>query len=80
MIDCQGGQMSLPGRIIHDDKADHFGVITVHEALEHSSDVAAVKLAQKIGQDKFYEYIRNFGFGQRTARNCPARRAACCSL
>ena len=71
MVDCQGGQMSLPGRIIHDDKADHFGVITVHEALEHSSDVAAVKMVQKIGQDKFYEYIRNFGFGQRTGTELP---------
>jgi cell division protein FtsI (penicillin-binding protein 3) len=70
-IDCQGGQMALPGRIIHDDKSDHFGVITVHEALEHSSDVAAVKLAQKIGQDKFYEYIRNFGFGARTGMELP---------
>ncbi|MGA3048652.1 MAG: penicillin-binding protein [Terracidiphilus sp.] len=71
MIDCQGGQMQLPGRVIHDDKADHYGVITVHEALEHSSDVAAVKLAQKVGQDKFYEYIRSFGFGQRTGTELP---------
>ena len=70
-IDCQGGQMALPGRIIHDDKSDHFGVITVHEALEHSSDVAAVKLAQKIGQDKFYDYIRSFGFGSRTGVELP---------
>jgi cell division protein FtsI (penicillin-binding protein 3) len=71
MIDCQGGKISLPGRIIHDDKADHYGVITVHEALEHSSDVAAVKLAQKVGQDKFYEYIRSFGFGARTGLELP---------
>jgi len=71
MIDCQGGQMQLPGRIIHDDKDDHFGVVTVHYALEHSSDVAAVKLVQKLGQDKFYEYIRNFGFGQRTGAELP---------
>ena len=70
-IDCQGGQISLPGRIIHDDKGDHFGVITVHEALEHSSDVAAVKLAQKIGQDKFYDYIRSFGFGARAGLELP---------
>ena len=34
MIDCQGGQITLTGRVIHDDKADHYGVITVHEALE----------------------------------------------
>jgi cell division protein FtsI (penicillin-binding protein 3) len=71
MIDCQGGQIALPGRVIHDDKGEHFGVITVHEALEHSSDVAAVKLAQKIGQEKFYEYIRNFGFGARTGLELP---------
>ena len=41
-------------------------MIPVHKALEVSSDVAAVKLAQKIGQQKFYEYIRGFGFGART--------------
>jgi cell division protein FtsI (penicillin-binding protein 3) len=70
-IDYQGGQMALPGRIIHDDKSDHFGVITVHEALEHSSDVAAVKLAQKVGQEKFYEYIRKFGFGARSGLELP---------
>ena len=64
--------------MIHDDKSDHYGVITVHEALEHSSDVAAVKLALKIGPDKFYKYMRAFGFGSRPAWNCPARRAACC--
>jgi cell division protein FtsI (penicillin-binding protein 3) len=70
-IDCQGGQINLFGRIIHDDKGDHFGVITVHEALEHSSDVAAVKLALKVGQERFYQYIRDFGFGQRTGAELP---------
>src|ERR1700722_3283878 len=71
MIDCQGGQITLAGRVIHDDKADHYGVITVHEALEHSSDVAAVKLALKVGPDKFYQYIRDFGFGARSGLEVP---------
>jgi cell division protein FtsI (penicillin-binding protein 3) len=71
MIDCQGGQINLFGRIIHDDKGDHFGVITVHEALEHSSDVAAVKLALKVGPDHFYQYIRDFGFGARSGAELP---------
>jgi cell division protein FtsI (penicillin-binding protein 3) len=70
-IDCQGGQINLFGRIIHDEKGEHFGVITVHEALEHSSDVAAVKLALKVGQDHFYQYIRDFGFGQRSGAELP---------
>jgi cell division protein FtsI (penicillin-binding protein 3) len=72
MIDCQNGQIKMAGgRIIHDDKADHFGVVTVHYALEHSSDVAAVKLALKIGPDNFYKYIHDFGFGGRTGVELP---------
>jgi cell division protein FtsI (penicillin-binding protein 3) len=72
VIDCQGGQIKMPGgRVIHDDKGDHFGVITVHEALAHSSDVAAVKLAIKVGQERFYQYIHDFGFGSRTGAEMP---------
>jgi cell division protein FtsI (penicillin-binding protein 3) len=71
MIDCQGGAITFNGRTIHDDKSDHYGVITVHEALEHSSDVAAVKLALRMGPDHFYDYIRDFGFGARTGLELP---------
>jgi cell division protein FtsI (penicillin-binding protein 3) len=71
-IDCQGGQITLAGRVIHDDKSDRgLGTVTVTEALEHSSDVAAVKLALKVGPDKFYQYIRAFGFGARTGVELP---------
>jgi len=71
IIDCQGGQINLAGRIIHDDKGDHFGRITVHEALEHSSDVAAVKLALKVGPDRFYQFAREFGFGSKSGLELP---------
>jgi cell division protein FtsI (penicillin-binding protein 3) len=47
------------------------GVVTVHKALEESSDVAAVKLALKVGPDKFYQYIRAFGFGSRSGIELP---------
>ena len=71
MIDCQGGQITLAGRVIHDNQGEHFGVIPVHKALEESSDVAAVKLALKVGQDKFNGYVRDFGFGARTGVELP---------
>ncbi len=70
-IDCQGGKINLYGRIIHDDKSDHFGVIPVHKALEESSDVGVIKLALKLGPDKLYNYIRAFGFGQRSGIELP---------
>jgi cell division protein FtsI (penicillin-binding protein 3) len=71
MIDCQGGKITIFGRTIHDNQGEHMGVVPVHKALEESSDVAAVKLAMKIGPDKFYQYIRDFGFGARSGIELP---------
>jgi cell division protein FtsI (penicillin-binding protein 3) len=71
MIDCQGGKIELAGRIIHDNQGEHYGVIPVHKALEVSSDVAAVKLALRVGPDKFIQYIHDFGFGARTGVELP---------
>ena len=71
-IDCQGGQITIFGRTIHDDKSDRgLGVVSVATALARSSDVAAVKLALKIGPDKFYQYIQEFGFGTRSGIELP---------
>ena len=71
-IDCQGGQITLAGRVIHDDKSDRgLGKVTVATALARSSDVAAVKLALKVGPNRFYQYIRSFGFGSRSGVELP---------
>ncbi|MGA7341305.1 MAG: penicillin-binding transpeptidase domain-containing protein [Terracidiphilus sp.] len=70
-IDCQGGKITLAGRVIHDNQGEHYGVIPVHQALEVSSDVAAVKLALRVGPDRFYQYIRSFGFGSRSGIELP---------
>ncbi len=71
-IDCQGGQITLAGRVIHDDRSDRgLGKVTVATALARSSDVAAVKLALKVGPGRFYQYIRSFGFGSRSSVELP---------
>ncbi len=72
MVDCQGGSMTMYGRTLHDDRADHFGVVTVQYALEHSSDVGAAKMALKLGPTKFYGYLKGFGFGDRSGIELPS--------
>src|ERR1017187_7293524 len=72
MVDCQGGSMTMYGRTLHDDKADHFGVVTVQYALEHSSDVGAAKMALNIGPETFYKYIKAYGFGDRSGIELPS--------
>ncbi len=71
MVDCGGGQINVAGRIVHDAPGEHFGNITVAKALEESSDVAAIRLAQRMGPDRFYKYIRSFGFGDRSGIEVP---------
>ncbi len=72
IVDCQGGAMTMFGRTLHDDKSDHFGRVTVQYALEHSSDVGAAKMALKVGNQKFYEYMKGFGFGDRSGIELPS--------
>lgn len=73
-----GGQINVAGRIVHDDRdairyeAQHGNVLTTTEALEQSSDVAAIELAERMGADRFYQYIHGFGFGERTGIELPA--------
>ncbi len=70
VIDCQGGKIELAGRIIHDDHWN--GLLTTTQALEKSSDVAAVKLALRMGSNTFYRYILDYGFGSRSGIELPA--------
>jgi len=63
-IDCQMGQITVAGRLIHDHHA--FGVLTVADALAQSSNVGAIKLGLLVGNESMYEYIRRLGFGART--------------
>jgi cell division protein FtsI (penicillin-binding protein 3) len=75
MVDTQGGAMTMFGRTLHDDaedRAHHYGLMTVEKALEISSDVGAAKMALKIGPDTFYKYIKGFGFGERTGVELPS--------
>jgi cell division protein FtsI (penicillin-binding protein 3) len=69
MIDTQGGVISIGNLRIHD--LHKMGVVPISEALAHSSDVAAVKVGMKLGDDRFYSFIHNYGFGQPTGIELP---------
>ena len=69
VIDCQGGKITLAGRVIHDDHPN--GLLTTSQALWESSDVAAIKLALRMGSASFYQYIRAYGFGSSTGIELP---------
>jgi cell division protein FtsI/penicillin-binding protein 2 len=60
-IDYNGITRSLPR---DDYRYDH--PLTVAEIISQSSNKGAAQLAMRLGDRKFYDYARAFGFGQRT--------------
>lgn len=44
----------------------HLGVQTMTQALEQSNNIGMVVVAQKMGAEKMYDYLRRFGLGERT--------------
>jgi cell division protein FtsI (penicillin-binding protein 3) len=68
-IFCENGLWNFGGRPLHDHRA--YGELSVRDILVKSSNIGAAKLAISIGEQKFYEYIRRFGFGERTGIELP---------
>jgi cell division protein FtsI/penicillin-binding protein 2 len=72
-IDCQMGAITVAGRVVHDHHA--FGSLTIAEALAKSSNVAAIKLGLRVGDEAMAEMMKRFGFGSRTGVELPGETA-----
>jgi cell division protein FtsI/penicillin-binding protein 2 len=68
-IFCEHGVWNFGGTPLHDHAA--FADLSVKDILVKSSNIGAAKLAVSLGDQKFYEYIRRFGFGERTGIELP---------
>jgi cell division protein FtsI (penicillin-binding protein 3) len=68
-IDCQMGSITVAGRLVHDHHP--FGTLTIAEALAKSSNVAAIKLGIRVGDDAMYDFITRYGFGKTTGIELP---------
>ena len=68
-IFCENGLWNFGGAALHDHRA--FSYLSVRDILVKSSNIGAAKLALSVGEPKFYEYIRRFGFGERTGIELP---------
>ena len=69
VISCDPGFIVVGGIRIRD--AHHVGVVPVSKAYAESSDVGAVKMGLRLGPDKFYKHIKEFGFGAQTGIELP---------
>ncbi|MDP1992800.1 MAG: penicillin-binding transpeptidase domain-containing protein [Syntrophales bacterium] len=70
-FNCENGQYKIADRVIHEAQRKRHGVLSFREILKYSSNIGSVKVAEKLGKEKFYQYIRDFGFGAKTGIDLP---------
>ena len=65
-----GGFIQVPGDVgeagRHCWKTAGHGMQTLTQCLQHSCNVAMIQIAQKVGAEKYYEYVDAFGFNDKT--------------
>jgi cell division protein FtsI (penicillin-binding protein 3) len=71
MINCGNGVLRLGSRVIHEAKGG-YAALSMADVLAKSSNIGAIQIAMRTGQDKLYEYVRKFGFGQETGLPLPS--------
>ncbi|HZL46561.1 MAG TPA: penicillin-binding protein 2 [Opitutaceae bacterium] len=66
-FDCGLTEIDYHNRHLRLPREDHpFHELTVAEIISHSSNRGAAQLAMLLGDQRYYNYVRAFGFGQKT--------------
>lgn len=68
---CYNGHFAMFGRVVHEAKQG-YGWLSASEVLVKSSNIGAIQIGMKLGERRLWEYVRRFGFGQRTRLPLPA--------
>jgi cell division protein FtsI (penicillin-binding protein 3) len=71
---CENGEYEVGNHIIHDHDRKGHGFLTVSEIITYSSNIGAVKIGERIGYKRFTEYLKRFGFGEKTGIDLPGER------
>ena len=61
-----GSYIKIGGYTIKTSTGQAYGRENMTQVLEHSDNIAMVWVSQQLGEENFYKYIRDFGFGGKT--------------
>ena len=66
---CEDGKYKMYGHTINDHEKK--GLLTFDQIMEYSSNIGFAKVSQRLGKEKLYRYIRQFGFNTVTGIDLP---------
>jgi cell division protein FtsI (penicillin-binding protein 3) len=72
-FNCENGAYRIGKYTVHD--VHRYGILSLHDIIKFSSNIGAAKIGEKVGPEKLYQTLRQFGFGERTGIDSPAETA-----
>jgi cell division protein FtsI (penicillin-binding protein 3) len=70
---CENGAYRIGSNVVHD--LGSYGWLSLQQIIKYSSNIGAVKVSEMIGPELLYKTLRDFGFGEKTAVDCPGETA-----
>ncbi len=74
-IDCEKGRYQVGPHTFREALRKRYDQLTVQEVLEKSSNIGAIKIAERLGEEKLASYLDKFGFGHKTGVDLPGEAA-----
>jgi cell division protein FtsI (penicillin-binding protein 3) len=71
VLDCGNGEITVANVTIHEHDGHRYGQLSFEDVIVHSSNVGAARVGLALGERRFYNWIRRFGFGERTGIPLP---------
>jgi stage V sporulation protein D (sporulation-specific penicillin-binding protein) len=65
------GSYKVAGEIIHCNKTRGHGLLTFAQGLQQSCNPILMTVGARVGTDAFYQYVKNFGYLERTGIDLP---------
>jgi cell division protein FtsI (penicillin-binding protein 3) len=72
-IFCENGRFHYGGRVLRDHHP--YGFLSVHDIIVKSSNIGSAKLALQMGEQRYYDAVRRFGFGEKSGIELPGESA-----
>lgn len=71
ILDCANGAITIGNITIHEHDSHRYGLLSFEDVIVNSSNVGTVRVGLALGQQRMYDWIRKFKFGERTGVPLP---------
>ena len=71
ILDCADGAITIGNITIREHDNHRYGMLSFEDVIVNSSNVGTVRVGLALGQQRMYDWVRKFGFGDRTGLPLP---------